>query len=920
MINLALRSEYSFKQTFGHMASITTGQKIAVGVADINSTYGHIKLHKACSEADIKPIYGVRIMVVEDARNKVKTFGPEYIFIAKTLNGLREIYRLVRTAHDNFYYFPRIDMGDVMELSNDVFVIASNFKTTDRLDYIALSPNTPRMIGDEDWGIPKVAINNNYFTNPWDRDVYELMAGRNSTSHTYPQHVLSDNEFMHIWGNREAIANTYIIADQCNVEIEHAPMVKYKGMLDMEIAIKRGARLKGIDLAAEPYKSRLERELELIKEKDFRDYFLVVADMIKKAKKTGMLVGPSRGSSAGSLVCYLLDITEIDPMEFDLIFERFIDINRHDLPDIDIDFPDSKREKVIKQLEADYGKDYVSHIANISTFKPKSAISEFAAGLGIPKYETDEVKDSIIERSGGDARAEMQILDTLNETSAGKILVEKYPNIRLVSQIEGHASHTSTHAAGIIVCNRPLTDYVGVDTRNNQIMVEKKGAESINLLKIDVLGLRTLSILEECAKLAGFDAQDLYKIPLDDEEAFDIFNTMRIAGIFQFEGQALQYITRQIGVHDFNDIVAITSLARPGAMNSGGTARFVKYKLGKEEPIYRNKVHQSITEDSLGIVIYQEQMMRMAKEIGNMSWEDVSTLRKAASKSLGDEFFSKFKDKFIKGAVEENGYDIEDAEALWHDISATGSWTFNKSHAVSYGLVSYWTAWCKAHYPMEFAVANLNHAKDDEQAVRFLRDMVKNEGTEYIALDPDESDVKWTVSNGKLLGPLTSIKGIGIQKARQIIRTRNEGGRYTPSIVDKLMNPDTPFVDIFPAYTKFKDLYDEGHIINISDINTQGTYTFAGRVILRDLRDRNDYQSVTKRGGKYVDKNQFYLKLIVEDDTDQIMAMISPQDFDKLHGKSLAEILVAGSTWIIIRGAWKADWRMINIEVIEVME
>lgn len=931
-VDLALRSEFSFRKTFQHINDVVKDDVEAVGIADYNNTFSHAFLEKACKKKGVKPIYGVRLMVVEDVNARPKgqqgNFGPWYVFIAKNVDGLQELYRLVKKAYDQFHFRPQIGLIDLFRTSDNIIVIATDFVTSERVDYIGLNHSTTIRAMDTD--LPRVFINDNAYPTTDMRKVYELFAGsskrgegyiHNFDQHTYSDHIMDVDEFMAWFDDQSAIDNTKAIADQCDVVLPKADMVRYKGVRTIEGWCKLGAKQRNIDLNDPEYKARYERELDLIREKDYGDYFLNVAEMIDNAKKN-MLVGPARGSSAGSLVCYLMGITEVDPIPFNLLFERFIDINRLDLPDIDVDFPDKKRDKVIKNLVKVHGSDNVAHIATISTFKPKAAIGEFALGLGVPKFDTEAVKGAIIERSGGDARAAMCIQDTLESTDIGRDFIDRYPAMKLTSHIEGHASHTGTHAAGIIVCNDPLTNYAGVNTRDGAIMMEKKCAEYLDLLKIDVLGLRTLTVLEDTARLAGFSFRDFYDLPLDDPDTFKVFNEMRLQGVFQFEGQALQFITRQIGVHEFNDIVAITSLARPGAMNSGGTARYVKYKLGQEDPIYRNDIHKSITEESMGIVIYQEQMMRMAKEIGNMSWEDVSTLRKAASKSLGDEFFSKFKDKFIKGATKENGFTLEDSEALWHDISATGSWTFNKSHAVSYGLVSYWTAWCKAHYPLEFAAANLNNAKSDDSAIRLLRDMVENEGLEYVAIDPDVSDVDWSIQDGVLYGGLTSIDGIGPAKAREIVKKRKIGG-FTPAIVKKLLDPITPFQDIFPCRTRYGMLYENPwdygltdgpkHIV---DVLEKGEYIIIGRLMSIDLRDRNDYQSVVKRGGEKVDKYPFYLKMFLEDDTDSIMCMIPPHKFDEMEGKYIAENSKVGETWYMVKGTIQSDWRMLTLHTI----
>jgi DNA-directed DNA polymerase III PolC len=920
MIHLAVRSEFSFKKAFAPINEIIKLDGDAIGIADDNNTYGHIPFVKAMEKVGKKAILGVRLTVVEHLKERFEYKGKAVILLARNNDGLKEIYKLTSLAWEQFYYIPRISVNDFNKISDNIIKINGNDTSDLEFDYTAINFNTPDKIKSSE----SVYIDDNRFLKQSDRDVYELMAGSSKRgdgrSYSFetdcdPLHVLSEEEVTAYFGYASML-NTHLVAEECNANLEKADMVKYTGRDNIVSMCIKSSK---IDLLNDKkYNDRYNYEIDLIKSKGYEDYFMIVSDMIKYAKRQGILVGPSRGSSAGSLVCYLLDITEIDPLEHDLIFERFIDINRFDLPDIDIDFPDTKRDIVIKYLINKYGESNVASLANINRFKAKYAIGEFAMALNIPPFETTELKDSIIERSGGDARAAQCISDTLEGTDVGKTFIEKYPAMSLVSEIENHASHAGKHAAGIIVSNKPLTDYSGVNVREGVIMMDKKDAEYIDLLKIDVLGLRTLSILEDVCNMIHMPVSDVYKIPLDDFKTFRLFNSMRLNGIFQFEGQALRIITKQMGVHVFDDIVAITALARPGALNSGGTGRYIKYKTGKEQPIYRSEAHRKITGSTMGIVVYQEQMMSMAKEIGGMSWEDVSNLRKAASKSLGDEFFSKFKEKFIAGALE-NKVSQSDAELLWHDIAATGSWTFNKSHAVSYGLVSYWTAWFKANYPLEFAVANLNNARSVDSAIRLLRDFVENEGFEYIAVDPDESDVNWTVSNGKLLGGLTNIKGLGVSKAKKIISDRNIGKAPTKAVMNKLVDPITDFDILFPCKEKWGNLYSDPVSYGldkkpafIKDIEGKGEYILIGKIITRDLRDRNDYQAVTKRGSK-VDKDQFYLKLIVEDDTDSILCMVGHTDYETLGGKQLAEELKEG-TWVIIRGNIKSDWRMITIK------
>jgi DNA polymerase III alpha subunit len=359
-------------------------------------------------------------------------------------------------------------------------------------------------------------------------------------------------------------------------------------------------------------------------------------------------------------------------------------------------------------------------------------------------------------------------------------------------------------------------------------------------------------------------------------------------------------------------------LARPGALNSGGTARYIKYSNGAESPSYYSDTHKDITGDTYGIVVYQEQMMEIARRIGRLSWADTSDLRRAASKSMGDEFFGKYKDKFITGALE-NGYSEKDSQQLWVDISASGSWSFNKSHAVSYGLVSYWTAWAKANYPLEFAVASLNNTSDSNNAIKLLRDLVNNEGMEYVPVDPDLSDIFWSTKQGKLIGGLTNIKGIGESKAKKIMYARQGKTVLTPALYKALMNPKTEFDIIFPAKHYWGFLYDNPSSVGLAEapltivnIDGAGEYLFLGKLIDRNLRDLNEQVFLEKRKGEKVEKDNLYLNFKVEDDTDSISCNIGRYQYEKL-GKDITEKGRIDKDWYLVKGSIKSDWRRIAV-------
>lgn len=916
MIHLALQTEFTFKQSFLHMKDIHKHANGAVGVADLNNTFGHVGLEKESKKHGFKPIFGVRLYCLPDDSQQ-RTACLPWVFIAKNEAGLQEIYQYTAKAWINFYYIPKLRYSDIKRTGNVIIISPIDSELS---DYVARGQGMPN-IG---YRSESVAIVTNNYPSLQDDSVYQLLAGArkgsgDSVMHAfnqeiYPQHILTESEWMAEYNMIDAIKNTQVISDQIeNIKLPKAGMVHWTGDHDL----KQFMDFSKVKDWNEEYQARFDREMDLIKQKDYTDYFLIVADMIRHAKRT-MLIGPARGSSAGSLVCYLMGITEVDPIKYTLIFERFIDINRHDLPDIDVDFPDYKREKVVDYLKHKYGAKKVRALANVNRLKAKSAIGEFAKALEIPAYETAEVKDAIIERSSGDARAAMCIADTFETTEAGQKFIERYPAMSLVSHIEGHASHAGKHAAGILVSTEELSTYGSINERDDIIQMDKKDAEYLGLLKIDCLGLRTLSILEKIAEQLGKPYKWFYTIPTDDQKTFSMMKNLRLNGVFQFEGQALQIIVKQMGVNNFDDIVAITALARPGALNSGGTARYIKYSTGQETPTYYSDVHKSITGDTYGIVVYQEQMMNIARMIGGLSWEDTSDLRRAASKSMGDEFFSKYKSKFIEGASA-NGYPSDVCEQLWTDISASGSWSFNKSHAVSYGLVSYWTAYCKANHPAEFAVGCLNHATDADSAIKLLRDFVINEGFEYKPVDPDLSGIGWTAHGKMLVGGLENIKGIGPAKAKQIINARNGKGKLTPSLFKALMQPQTELDILFPAEHYFGFLYSDPVSAGldtkpnlIKDVNGKGEYVIIGKLVDRNLRDLNEQVFLERRGGERITENRFYLNFKLEDDTDMVSCKIDRFKYEAL-GKDIAEKGRVGKDWYLLRGTIKGDWRTLDV-------
>jgi DNA polymerase III alpha subunit len=901
-MEIAARTEFNFRETFGPIKEVVAAG--ARGIADSNS-WGHIFFFKECQKQGFNPLLGIRFNVyseLEQTRDK----GDEWIGYAKGAGGLSALYRLVEQSEAQFYYRPRLTYAQVQENSEAVCWLGAPWKYKPNFPYYThIHPGNP--------GVPRLspiaATSDNYYPRIEDEEVYRLMALRGGILRGEPMHLLGPERLIREYGWDAVDQSVQIWEDY---QVDHFPIatnVNYPvddPMAEIRAIVERKLIDRGLDQNDEYY-HRMEHELELIEDKGFGHYFLVIADMCAFAKRK-MLVGPARGSSAGSLVCWLLGITEVDPIPHHLIFERFIDVNRFDFPDIDIDFPDEYRDLVFDYLAEKYHPEHVARLGTIMRYKPKSALTDFSKVLGIPDWETQVVKDAIIERSGGDARLSFCLEDTLNLLDVGQELVKKYPQIALAGRIEMHARQTGQHAAGVVICNEPITNFCG-KSRNGVAQIEKKGSELLNMLKIDALGLRTLTVLQDACDVAGIDYHDLYDTPLDDQEAFDVLNQEKYAGIFQFEGASLQGVVRQTGVENFNDIAAATALGRPGPLNSGATGEYIQRRSGSKSVSYIHPLLEELTAETFGVIIYQEQVMICTRRIGNFSWADTANIRKLMSNRQGDESFMRFETLFIDGA-QDNGLSEKEARTIWNGFVTFGSWAFNKSHAVSYGLVSYWCCWMKAHHPGAFAVGCLRHTRDPEQALRLLRELSK-EGLNYIPVDPQHSDLNWTLHDGKLLGGLLNVKGIGEKSARHILNCRINNITMPPGMMKKLENPQTPYDHLWPVTDQFRDVYENPRAHNIksiplqfcNDVQETGEETHhivIGRLVRKSIRDLNEESSVLKRGGKILKENTMKMTFLIEDDTGMLLCSINRFKYKEM-GKPIIESVSPGE-YLVVRG------------------
>lgn len=615
-------------------------------------------------------------------------------------------------------------------------------------------------------------------------------------------------------------------------------------------------------------------------------------------------------SSFGSIILYSLGLSDEKPNPNCLYYD-------HSLPDADIDFSDKRRNLVFEYVETKYGSERVARLGTVGMFKPRSALKQAGAALAVPTWRVEKVLDSLIERSGGDSRALQQLEDTLNDTEAGRGLVSEFPEIAIAGKMEGHPNNASQHAAGIVITQEPVNHYVAVDRSTKSVMCDKKDAEELNLLKIDALGLTQLSIFERTLELLKIDDKRFFeKLPLDDKAAFEVLNKGHFSGVFQFMGVALKTLTKQIKVESLDDLIAITALARPGPMNSGGSAQWARRRAGQEAPQYYDPIFKPYLESTLGVIIYQEQVMQICREIGGLSWGDVNALRRAMSKSLGVEFFDKYGNRFKEGA-KEKGVPEAVLGKVWDDLCSYGAMGFNKAHAVAYGLVSYWCCWLKAHHPVEFAAATLDAESDPMRQIELLREL-EAEGVGYVAVDPQHSTDKWEINGGKLIGPLTNVKGIGSSTVLSVLQSRRNGEPLKPSVLKKLEKAKTPIDTLYPLRAKINgfDLIGKNIIStpqNIVDIQPG----VKGEVLVLAVahkiapKDENELVNIQKRG--YAVKGPTKaINLWLKDDTDLIFAKINRFKYQQL-GIPVIEKGRPGKSIYAVKGTVPSDFRMISV-------
>jgi DNA polymerase III subunit alpha len=526
-----------------------------------------------------------------------------------------------------------------------------------------------------------------------------------------------------------------------------------------------GLKVRGLE-ENEEYLNRLEEEMAVIESKKFGPYFLVVRNMINWAKKEGIQVGPGRGSSAGSLLCYTLGITDIDPIKYGLLFFRFINPERNDFPDIDTDIQDTRREEVKDYLVRQYR--HVASIATFLQFKDKGVIRDIARVLHIPLTDVNKVS---------------KLFDTWDEyltSKQTKEFREKYPEIeKYGDQLRGRIRGTGIHAAGVVTAKEPIFRHAPMETRQAPgsgeripvVAVDMEEAERIGLIKIDALGLKTLSVLKntlDIIKKRHRKEINLLKIDLEDEKIYEMLSNGHTKGVFQCEAAPYTNLLMKMGVRNFNELAASNALVRPGAMNTIGKD-YIERKKGRQGITYHHDVMKQFTAETYGCILYQEQVMQACVELGAMSMVEADKVRKIIGKKKDAKEFDVFKDKFVEGASRYMSPNL--AKELWHDFEAHAGYSFNKSHAVAYSTLSYWTAWLKYYYPLEFMFAILKNEKDKDGRTEYLIE-AKRMGIPIRLPHVNDSDIDFKIEGKGIRFGLSGIKYISDNIAGKYLEAR----------------------------------------------------------------------------------------------------------------------------------------------------
>jgi DNA polymerase-3 subunit alpha len=818
----------------------TYGMK-SLALTDHGNMFGAIEFYQGAITYGIKPIVGCEIYVAPESRlkkepGKSKDLSYHLVLLAKNHKGYANLIRLVSLAHlEGFYYKPRVDK-ELLEQHNEGLIALSGClkgeiptlllegkqdEAKAVAGWYAEIFNEGRFylevqdIGLDDQktaneglvgvshalGIPLVATNDCHYLRREDAAAHDVLlciqTGKTlkdpkrmkfSTDQFYLRPVEEMEQlFAHY---PEALQNSLEIAERCNLELRfeeyHLPRFKpptgesldhYLDKTTQEGLERRFLYTAESSEGRERYLKRLHEELSIINSTGFAGYFLIVADFINYAKERGIPVGPGRGSAAGSLVAYSLGITDIDPLAYDLIFERFLNPERISPPDIDVDFCIEGRDEVIKYVTEKYGTENVAQIITFGKMQAKAVVRDVGRVLDIPYKEVDAIAKLIPNTLNITLDQALEQEPRLKELVARDEIVANL--LSLARSLEGMVRHASTHAAGVVISHRPLMEYIPLYRGGNGEVVTQyamKDVQRVGLVKFDFLGLKTLTVLSKAAELierTKGDMLELTRIPLDDEETFRLLGSGDTTGIFQLESSGMRDLLVKLRPETFSDLIALVALYRPGPLGSGMVDEFIKRRHKKSTVKYEIPRVKEILEDTYGVIVYQEQVMRIASTLANFSLGDADILRRAMSKKDPAEM-ERLEEKFIQGA-RRNGIQQGKAERIFEMMAKFAEYGFNKSHSAAYAMIAYQTAYLKVHYPTEFVAALLTCDMDNtDKVMRYVAEC-REKGIEILPPDINESDWGFTVSGAMIRYGLGAVKNVGFGAVEEILRNRTEG-------------------------------------------------------------------------------------------------------------------------------------------------
>jgi DNA polymerase III subunit alpha len=799
----------------------------AVTLTDHGSLAGAIDLYRAARAQGVKPIVGCEAYVVDDRRVQQK--GTAHLtLLAADNTGYRNLIKLCSLGYlEGYYYRPRVDW-ELLErhstglialsgcLSGRVSRALSEARPADaeaELDrlvqvfghdnvYVELQnagvpvqqellPQLTELAARR--SLPLVATGDVHYLDASDAYSHEaLLCIQSGDSLKNPDHWRFDtNEFffktpeemaLDFPDHAEAMRRTLEVADRCNVEIgldqillPTFPLPEGRDAFDELVELCDGGLRRRYDRVTPELTERLQFELKTIREMGFADYFLIVADFVGFAKKNGIQVGPGRGSAAGSLVSYCLEITDLDPIRYDLLFERFLNPGRKSLPDIDIDFAVEGRERVINYVAEKYGRDRVAQIITFSTMAARAAIRDAGRVLDVPYGVVDRIAKAVPEGPG------QTLDDALKPGAELRNLVDSDPTAKeivdLARPLEGLTRADSIHAAGVVIGAQPLIDLVPLQQKGSDAEVVTQFAmgnvEALGLLKMDFLGLRNLDVIATAERLIG-GGLDAAHVALDDRATYEMLARGDSSGVFQFESSGMREALRQVKPTEFEDMIALVALYRPGPMQY--IPAYGARKHGREQVTYLDERLRPITSPTYGIAIYQEQYMEIAKHLAGFTPAEADDLRKAIGKKIHS-LMASLKEKFIDGCLA-GGVTPAVAKQLWEDTEKSQDYSFNKSHAACYALIAYRTAWLKAHHPCEYMAALISSVMNTKDRVPFYVNACDEIGIDVLPPDVNSSQVDFAVVEGKIRFGLNAVKNVGETAAAAIVRARAEAGPF----------------------------------------------------------------------------------------------------------------------------------------------